>query len=153
MNPENSYLHEAYTISLINQGRFSEGMEYLADHVSKSRRLYMISNYFILANLTDLMDDTLLEHLKSIKSIDHYSDFHEQIRNGEYEKAKLWLDSQQESDLKQMYQLLFEDAFKHLNTEMTYDDFFNKYIEATRTMKTDSISNLLKEVKRYHNWF
>ena len=153
VSPENIYLHEAYAISLINQGRFSEGMDYLADHISESRRLYMLNNYFVLANLTENMDDAILKHLMSIERVQYYSDFHELIRNGAYQEAKSWLDSQQESELNQMYQLLFDDAFKHLNTEMTYDDFFNKYIEAARTMKTDSISKLLKEIKRYHNWF
>ena len=153
VSPENIYLHEAYAISLINQGRFSEGMDYLADHISESRRLYMLNNYFVLANLTENMDDAILKHLMSIEGVQYYSDFHELIRNGAYQEAKSWLDSQQESEMKQMYQLLFDDAFKHLNTEMTYDDFFNKYKEAARNMKTDSISKLLKEIKRYHNWF
>ncbi len=153
MSPENSYLHEAYAISLINQGRFSEGVEYLADHVSESRRLYMINSYFVLANLTDHMDKSIHEHLTAIDGIENYKRFHEQINDGEYLEAKSWLDSQPEGELKLMYQLLFEDTFRHLNTEMSFDDFFTKYVDTVKTMKTESISQLLKDIKRYHNWF
>ncbi len=151
--PENSYLHESYAISIINQGRFSEGIEYLLDHASESKRLYMRNNFFIIANLTDAMDDSIYDLLKSIDGIEHYSRFHELINSGDYLKASSWLDGQPGSELKVMYQLLFEDTFRHLITESTYDSFYYKYTETVETIETESISKLLKAVKRYHNWF
>jgi hypothetical protein len=99
------------------------------------------------------MDKSIHEHLTAIEGIENYKRFHGQINDGEYLEAKSWLDSQPEGDLKLMYQLLFEDTFRHLNTEMSLDDFFTKYVDTVKTMKTESISQLLKGIKRYHNWF
>ncbi len=151
-DPKNIYLRSAYARSLINSGRFEKGLDYFIVHVSNERLRYWDANYMLLSNRIEALDTDLKKHLEVIDNRSDYAPFHVLIRDGAYREALAWLDRQPESDISTMYRLLFEDAFPHLRAE-TPEDFVDRYRTTVNALEDQYVRALLKELKRYHNWF
>ncbi len=151
--PQNQYYHLQYAHMLIKEGKFETGIDYYTQHVTENKQNYGWNSYFVLANLPTFMAEELLENHSRIENIAAFEPFHKLIRLGDYQGAYDWLDQANDSHLKTMYTLLWEDVFGRQFDMDDHDDFVAHYIQMTETITNTRISNILKEIKRYNNWF
>jgi len=106
-----------------------------------------------LGNLPAFMSEDILQNHSHIENIESFEPFHKLIRGGDYLEAYKWLDQENDSDLKTMYALLWEDVFARQFGIDDHDDFVAYYRESTGTITNTWISNILRVIKRYNNWF
>lgn len=152
-SPQNQFYLVQYAKMLVNSGNFNSGIEYFTKHVTQKNQNYDWNSYYVLGNLTAFMSEDILQNHSHIENIDTFEPFHELMREGDYLEAYKWLEQANESDLKTMYKLLWEDVFGRQFGVDDHDDFVAYYRELTGTVTNTWISNILKEIKRYNNWF
>lgn len=149
-DPLSTFYREQYALAMIYSGQFTEGIDYLTHN---KQSFYWHSQFFILGNITPPFDNAFSSLLEAIEGVDAYHPFHTYIRKGAYEEAQSWLIQQPDNELKQMYTLVFRDAFRHLDPAYDWDTFYNDYIMQTNQMTNSKVASILRELKRYHNWF
>ena len=151
--PEKQFYHVQYAKMLVNAGDFNTGIEYFTKHVTQNKQNYDWNSYYVLGNLPAFMSEDILQNQSHIESIESFEPFHMLIREGDYMEAYKWLEQENDSDLKMMYALLWEDVFGRQFGIDDHDDFVAYYRESTGTITNTWISNILKVIKRYNNWF
>ena len=156
MNPEAIYYQEAYALAAIRAGDFISGFEILDSSSAEASRFSLKEALAILGGLHDEVSAPYRAFLDEIDGVDGFSAFHQLIQKGQYKEAKKWLESADASDLKVMYSLILEDQFRHLYPEGLpggYDDFVTYYRETVESLDSGPIVDLLKHLKKFHNWF
>jgi tetratricopeptide (TPR) repeat protein len=151
--PENQFYHLQYAQMLINEGNFNAGIDYYTEHVTSNKQNYGWNSYFVLGNVPAFMAVELLTNHSQIENVASFERFHKLIRQGDYIEAYDWLEKANDSALKTMYTLLWEDVFGTQFDKKDYVDFVAHYIESTNRIKNTHIRNVLKAIKRYNNWF
>ena len=151
--PQKQFYHVQYAKMLVNAGNFNKGLEYFTQHVTQNKQNYDWNSYYVLGNLPAFMSEDLLENHNRIENIAYFEPFHKLIRKGEYLEAYKWLDQSKDSDLKTMYTLLWEDVFGRQFDMDDHEDFVTYYMAKTESIRNIRISNILKDLKRYNNWF
>ena len=152
-SPQNQFYREKIASMLIHSGLYMDGVRYFDAHVKEDVRRYWWNNILVLGNLTECMSPDFADKMSRIDGMSLFSDFHALIRSGNYNEALAWLQNQPESDLKTMYELLWQDVFRDMGYVLDYDDFVEHYRQTTFEIKDMHVAEVLKAIKLYHNWF
>lgn len=153
LSPQNQFYRDKIASMLIHRGLYMDGVRYFDAYVKEEVRRYWWNNILVLGNMTETMSPQFADKLSRIDGVSLFSEFHALIRSGNYEKALAWLQNQPESDLKVMYELLWEDVFRLMGYTPDYDDFFEHYRQTTFDIEDTHVAEVLKAIKLYHNWF
>ncbi len=156
------YDYLSYGYNLIHRGFYLDGLEVLVENGEMSVDGDRYYSYFLLGNQIEPLTEEIKLAMGQIKGMEAYEDFYSLIVSGLYHQAWTTLENKEESDLKTMYQLLFLDRleFEDLNAR-TYiqtlgydeDDFIDYYVDSVKGMHDRQIKNLMKLIKKQHNWF
>lgn len=161
----NGSIYTMYSLaeSLINMGRYSEGIELLKENGDFANDKERFFHYLFIGNEIEGMTEKFKNNYQAVLETNDYSSFFEQIKNGEYLSAYEWLDNQSQSDGKIFFQLMMYDSISNdefsfqrvagsgeIENKIRFSEF---YKTETQKVKDQRIKNLLIDLKEDYYWF
>lgn len=147
--PDQKHLYTWVFKEELLDGQIDAAVATYKRHLYGTREGFYYNHFLILIGASDLIDSSIKDLVDAIIWPASYQPLLLTLAEGNFEQGLSLLNEMPDDDYKTFTSLLLEDALG----KSTVSNFVDHYREQTEQVTDANLKDILKTLKRFHNWF